>query len=327
MGMKFKGRIPIFILVIAVFFCFMNREGTNASAANVKLNKSKLSMVVGESMTLKLKNTKRKTTWKSTNVKIVVVNKNGKITALKNGRVKVIAKNAGKKYVCEISVKRQHRPNPTNKPKTDNTVENVTVVLSQTSAIIEQGGQIALSVNVLPASYQKDVLWKSDNEEIATVNEGIITGVGVGSCNITATVGNVSATCFVQVKMAYGILSGTVTYHYNQYRGYVADVGAGVYVLDIINKKVVGQAQVDGNRNYLISNIPIGEYKVVFSSKNSLTSAYNDKNSVHTADVNYYRSTYKIYVSSTGRLGSDYFVNILANQTTNSSYQFGYTEF
>ena len=75
------------------------------AAKKVKLNKTKVTIKVGRSVKLKLKNAKKKVTWKSSNKKVAVVNKKGKVTGKKQGTVKITAKSAGKKYTCTVSVK------------------------------------------------------------------------------------------------------------------------------------------------------------------------------------------------------------------------------
>lgn len=77
----------------------------NAQAAKKPcLNKKKASITVGKSVKLKLKNAKKKVTWSSSNKKVAVVNKKGKVTGKKAGNAKITAKSAGKKYICKVTV-------------------------------------------------------------------------------------------------------------------------------------------------------------------------------------------------------------------------------
>lgn len=41
----------------------------------------------------------------------------------------------------------------------------------------------------------KKIIWQSSNQSVATVIEGIVSVVGAGQANITATVGGKTATC------------------------------------------------------------------------------------------------------------------------------------
>lgn len=61
--------------------------------------------------------------------------------------------------------------------------------INGTDVEVEQGKQKAISLTFEPtATTEKQVTYVSDNDEIATVNEdGLVTGVAVGTCNITVT--------------------------------------------------------------------------------------------------------------------------------------------
>ena len=77
------------------------------AAKKVKLNKTKVTITVGKSVKLKLKNARKKVTWKSSNKKVAVVNKKGKVTGKKAGSVKITAKSTGKRYTCKVVVKKK----------------------------------------------------------------------------------------------------------------------------------------------------------------------------------------------------------------------------
>lgn len=74
-------------------------------AASLKLSKTKLTMVAGQTKKLTV-NTKKKIKWKSSSPSVVSVNKNGKVTAKKKGRAVVTAAVSGKKMRCKITVKK-----------------------------------------------------------------------------------------------------------------------------------------------------------------------------------------------------------------------------
>lgn len=77
------------------------------------------------------------------------------------------------------------------------------VTLDKTSASVKQGKHITLTATVEPENAtNKNVTWSSDNESVATVSNGVVTGVAPGSAQITATTvdGGYKASCTVTVR-------------------------------------------------------------------------------------------------------------------------------
>lgn len=56
-----------------------------------------------------------------------------------------------------------------------------------------------LTATLTPANSTSSVVWSSSNNAVATVDNGVVTAIGYGTATITATAGNVSATCSVIV--------------------------------------------------------------------------------------------------------------------------------
>lgn len=88
----------------------------HASAAKIKLNKSKLNLVVGKTYKLKLSKKKGKIKWTSSKKKVASVNAKGVIKAKKVGKATITAVMKGKKYKCKVTVKKaKKRPTTTTK--------------------------------------------------------------------------------------------------------------------------------------------------------------------------------------------------------------------
>ena len=85
-------------------------------AANVKLNKKKLTLYVKKSFTLKVSGTKKKIKWSSSKKSVATVNSKGKVTAKKKGTTTITAKVGSKKYTCKVTVKKKITASPTPKP-------------------------------------------------------------------------------------------------------------------------------------------------------------------------------------------------------------------
>ena len=86
--------------------------------------------------------------------------------------------------------------------KNPNVVDVKSVVLDKTSLDILAGETVALTATVAPdnATY-KTVSWTTSDKAVATVKDGVVTGVASGTAVITATADGVSATCEVKVTV------------------------------------------------------------------------------------------------------------------------------
>lgn len=99
-------------------------------------------------------------------------------------------------------------------------VESVTIA-GEDSVELSVGQSLQLTASVLPATADQNVTWSSDHEEFATVENGKVVGVAVGTAVITVTtVGKnssdavVTDTITVTVKKAEAgdVLTDTITY-------------------------------------------------------------------------------------------------------------------
>ena len=85
---------------------------TNVYAAKKpKLNKTRITLTVGKTYKLKVKNNKKKVTWKSSNKKVATVTSSGKVNAKKAGKAKITAKVKKKKMVCTVIVNKKTTAN------------------------------------------------------------------------------------------------------------------------------------------------------------------------------------------------------------------------
>lgn len=75
-----------------------------AEAATVKISKSKVTMEIATTTTLKVTGTKSKVTWKTSDKKVASVNSKGVVTAQSVGTAKITATVSKKKYTCTVTV-------------------------------------------------------------------------------------------------------------------------------------------------------------------------------------------------------------------------------
>ena len=160
---------------------------------SISLSTTASELMVGETANLTVKYTPENTnqkgvTYKSSDESILKVSNDGVVTAIGKGTATVTATGA----------------NNTTSSVTITVKQPVTgVTLNKTTLDLEKDQTEKLVATVLPANADGDktVTWKSSNNEVATVSQdGTVTAVGKGSCNITATTQNgKTATCKVTV--------------------------------------------------------------------------------------------------------------------------------
>ncbi|MDO4380626.1 MAG: Ig-like domain-containing protein, partial [Clostridia bacterium] len=75
-----------------------------ASAASVKLNKTKIVLAVGQTYALKLSGTKKTVKWATSNKKVATVTKKGVVKAVGKGKAVITAKVGKKTYKCAVGV-------------------------------------------------------------------------------------------------------------------------------------------------------------------------------------------------------------------------------
>ncbi len=115
---EMKKRL-VLLLIFAMTVGFLPTD-TSQAVQKVKLSSKKISVTVGQTKTLQLKNNKKKVIWTVTSGKKNVMLKSKKKTSVKikgrkAGSAKVQAKVGKKKYVCTVTVKKKAATNtPTN---------------------------------------------------------------------------------------------------------------------------------------------------------------------------------------------------------------------
>lgn len=102
-------KLLVILSVIVMSFIVLPNTGVSA-ASKAKLNKKSATIYVGKTVTLKVKNNKKKVKWISSNKKIATVSKRGKVKGKKAGKVIITAKVGNKKYKCKVTVKKKKAP-------------------------------------------------------------------------------------------------------------------------------------------------------------------------------------------------------------------------
>ena len=158
---------------------------------NITLNKTTATLTEGGTVTLTATvtpddATDKSVTWTSSDETVATV-KDGVVTAVKAGTATITAKAGDKTATCTVTVNAN--------------VAVTGVTLSETILSLFEGENATLTAKVTPDNAtDKSVSWSSDNESVATVKNGVVTAVAVGTATITVTASGNTASCKVTVK-------------------------------------------------------------------------------------------------------------------------------
>jgi hypothetical protein len=96
--------IVAMVLTLALAIPVVFSVQSNAASKKAKLNKTKATLVAGKTVQLKVQNSKKKVTWKSSNGKVATVSKKGLVTAKAPGKATITAKVGKKNLKCAVTV-------------------------------------------------------------------------------------------------------------------------------------------------------------------------------------------------------------------------------
>lgn len=248
-------------------------------AATVKLSATKVTMIKGESKTLKVSGTKSKVTWKSSKKNVATVNSKGKVTAKAKGTTTITAKVGSKTLKCTVTVEA---------PK-----------ISKTSLSLDVKKTATLKVS----GTKQKVKWSSNKTSVATVSSsGKVTAKKAGTATITAKVGTKKYTCKVTVKSAS---SSALSSNYKKLKNYIKSNGG---INQNGNKVIqVSSADTSGNKVTWLISYDEKNDKFVFGYQfqeiSQLSSGTHEVTTVIMMDVNVVKNSsvtpgYGLYISN-----------------------------
>ena len=154
---------------------------------SVSLNSYEAEMLIGNTMTISASVSPNNATpntviWTTSDPHVAVVD-NGVVTAMGEGECDIVASCLDKRAVCHVTV-----------------VNPVSVTLDQTEVTIEQTQQVTLTATISPEGANvQDIIWSTSNAAVAVVDNGVVTGIGQGECDITVSYHDKQAVCHVTV--------------------------------------------------------------------------------------------------------------------------------
>ena len=135
-----------------------------------------VSVTVGHTCELSVKNAQGTVSWKSGNSKIASVSSSGIVTGKAVGKTTITATCSGQKFTCKVTVSAQ--------------VKAAGITLSRKTVTVPNHGTEALKYTITPdadtVTEPYTLKWTSSNTKVATVNKaGIITAKKAGSTKVT----------------------------------------------------------------------------------------------------------------------------------------------
>ena len=142
----------------------------------------------------------------------------GQVIAKEEGEttITVTTQDGEKTATCHVTVLPNEEPGPEPEPEVI-PVENV--ILNQNNVTLNIGETTILETTITPDNAtNKNVTWTSEDENIASVNDGLVTAIGPGETTITVTTedGEKTATCRITVTEEEEALISTISYDYTE---------------------------------------------------------------------------------------------------------------
>jgi alpha-amylase len=170
----------------------------DVEVTSITLNKSSVTIAQGATATLTAtvlpsNATDQTVTWTTSNSSVASVAE-GVVTGVAEGTAVITATASnGLKATATVTVE-----------AVEEDIEVTSITLDKSSVTIVQGATAALTATVLPSdATNRTVTWTTSNSTVATVSNGVVTGVTKGTAVITATTANgLTATATITVTEA-----------------------------------------------------------------------------------------------------------------------------
>ena len=128
--------------------------------------------------------------WTSENEDIAVVSQDGIITGVSEGKTTISVSNGEKTAVCDVEVLEAVH------------LKSIQLSSNDLSMITGDSRKLTVSYDPEDAVDDRTIIWESSNDSVATIENGIITAVSIGTATVTARVGELTDICRVTVAAA-----------------------------------------------------------------------------------------------------------------------------
>lgn len=208
--MRAFSRLLTALSVLLITGCQFNENPVRTS---LEIDESDLILQVGETATRQAstKSTDYQFFYTSSNPAVATVDQNGMVTGISEGEAIITVSMPESKIGWYAAATRSYKVF-VKKAGGPSSVKVTSITLNETTLTKNLGdAAVTLTATVAPAdAVDKSITWTSDNPAVATVNNGEVSIIGLGTAIITAAANDgsgVKATCTVTVKYP-GLLAG-----------------------------------------------------------------------------------------------------------------------
>ena len=208
--MRAFSRLLTALSVLLITGCQFNENPVRTS---LEIDESDLILQVGETATRQAstKSTDYQFFYASSNPAVATVDQNGMVTGISEGEAIITVSMPESKIGWYAAATRSYKV-IVKTAGGPSSVKVTSITLNETALTKNLGdAAVTLTATVAPAdAVDKSITWTSDNTAVATVNNGEVSIIGLGTAIITAAANDgsgVKATCTVTVKFP-GLLAG-----------------------------------------------------------------------------------------------------------------------
>lgn len=159
-----------------------NELGANSGSQEaVTLSEDTCELFTGDSVTLQPEGGNGTYRYESSNEKVVIINEKGEITAVSAGIATITVRSGDSETTCTV------------------TIQDYEMALSTEELSLFVEAAATLEVSGIPENAEVD--WSTDDQKIATVSNGEVTGVAMGSTTVTASWKNGEKTYTASAKV------------------------------------------------------------------------------------------------------------------------------
>ena len=183
----------LLIIIIGVLFYFL-LSNKKVDITSISLNEHNIYLNIGDKWSLAVsvlpENASDKTVeWISDNPDIAIVSNDGNVTAVGSGETFITVRSKDGNFFDKCLV------------KVAEVIIEKTISIKEKTIEIKKGTTIELNVFVDPSQYIDSVIWTSSDNNIVTVDKGVITAVNGGTATIKATLDDKVVSCQVTVTI------------------------------------------------------------------------------------------------------------------------------